>query len=117
MEGLLPYLPAEAEQQLFDRIDEFSPTGSRIGVERVHDAEAMVHKSSFRDFSGQFGADVGALWNREPRRPAEDRLRSSGWQVDCRTVAEVARSYGRDINEEARELVGQHGRLMSGIRA
>ena len=117
VEGLLPYLPAEAEQQLFDRIDEFSPSGSRIGVERVRDAEAMVRKSSFREFSGQFGADVGALWNREPRRPAEDRLRSSGWQVDCRTVAEVARSYGREINTDARELVGQHGLLMSGTRA
>ena len=116
VEGLLPYLPAAAEQQLFDRIDELSPSGSRIGVERVRDAEAMVDRASFQSFSQQFGADVGTLWNFEPRRPAEDRLRSSGWQVECGTVGEVARSYGREINEDAQALVGQHGLLMYGTR-
>jgi methyltransferase (TIGR00027 family) len=32
-EGLLPYLPADAQDQLFERICELSAAGSRIGVE------------------------------------------------------------------------------------
>lgn len=115
-EGLLPYLPAVAEEQLIDRVDELSAPGSRIAVEAIRDMTAVVNHAMFdRDFD-KFGVDVRDLWNDEPRQPIDDRLRAHGWGVDIESVREATQRFGRSLDSERLQVIGDQGVLMSGSR-
>ena len=113
-EGLLTYLPAQAQEQLFDTVRRLSAPGSRIGVEYVRDMPTLLAHPKFRGSTDQFGVDLGELWNREPRRAAEDQLRDLGWTVEVEHGREVATRYGRALDPDAGAMIGEHGILLSG---
>jgi methyltransferase (TIGR00027 family) len=113
-EGLLPYLPAAAEDQLFDQIDRLSAPGSRIAVEHVSDMTAVVDHPLIDQSAQQFGVDIRELWNREPRRPADERLRSQGWVLTSESIGEAARRFGREFDADA--VTGEYIVLSSGSR-
>ncbi|HEY2190947.1 MAG TPA: SAM-dependent methyltransferase [Actinomycetospora sp.] len=97
-EGLLPYLPAQAEVDLFDRIVELSAPGSRIAVEHLADAvdhlddDELVATSSRR-----FGVDVRDLVHTDERPDPRERLRAAGWTVEEESAGDAAARYGRPL--------------------
>ena len=116
-EGLLPYLPAAAEAQLFATISALSAPGSRVGVEFVHDIDGLLRSDLMTSSSAAFGVDMGTLWSREPRRPADEVLRDAGWTTASESIEEAAARFGRDLDADAVGSVGRHGHLLEGRRA
>ena len=100
-EGLLMYLPADAQDRLFERVTELSAAGSRIAAETVglHSAERRERmRERFGRIAAQFGMDdtldVGELTYEDPdradvaqwldahgwrRRPSRRRTRCAAW--------------------------------------
>jgi methyltransferase (TIGR00027 family) len=96
VEGLLPYLPASAEADLFDRIDTLSHHGSRIAVEQV-DTALLVERSE--ELSALLGIDIAELMYIEHREDPARRLRRRGWTVSWTTATDFAEANERDLDE------------------
>jgi methyltransferase (TIGR00027 family) len=104
-EGLLPYLPADAQDRLFDRVTELSATGSQIAVEAFSvDAADHPRRAAWRARTAQMhrrlGLDINVetLTYQERDRPeAAQSLSHRGWRVHAvRSVDEMAR-LGRPV--------------------
>ncbi|GAA1295132.1 SAM-dependent methyltransferase [Saccharothrix xinjiangensis] len=102
-EGILLYLSARGEEQLFTSIRELSAPGSRL-VMQYMPAELIrwfAGNSALTDTSATLGEDIGsANWNTEPRLSAPDRLRREGWEVRIDSTVERALALGVPIHEE-----------------
>jgi methyltransferase (TIGR00027 family) len=97
-EGLLPYLPAEAEHELFGCIHELSAAGSQLALEDMRsDALSMFDGPEMRQAAEQLGVDISALWHTEDKPDPQDLLTGRGWVVRADPVAEVARAYQREL--------------------
>nr|CAP12593.1 C12a O-methyltransferase [Streptomyces olivaceus] len=110
-EGLLPYLPAEAEAEMFASIRALSAPGSRLCVEFMP-AEVVARFAAhptMRGTSDSLGVDIGEMWNSEPRQAAADRLRETGWNVTVDTVLDRARELGAPLDEEFAGIVDMLG--------
>lgn len=107
-EGLLPYLPAQAEIDLFDRITELSAPGSRLAVEHFGDIVAHLDREDSRlaSLSRRFGIDVRDLFFADDRPDAAERLGELGWTVTGRTASDLAESYGRPLDPELAQIYG-----------
>lgn len=89
-EGLLPYLPAHAEERLFDVITELSAPGSWIAVEAFELGGGSLTTQHGRESQKQVREQMGAgatgvagmLYNEADRASAESLLAQHGWQVD-----------------------------------
>src|ERR1700712_4480019 len=91
-EGLLPYLPAQAEIDLFDRITELAAPGSRVAVEHLADAgDRMSDDEHVAASSERFGVDVRELFLTDERPDPRERLRRQGWTVEERSPGDAAR--------------------------
>jgi methyltransferase (TIGR00027 family) len=94
-EGLLIYLPPEAQDRLFDNITALSAPGSTVATEFVpgiinFDPEQMRERSSsFRDHGVDI--DMGSLVYAGERNHVVDYLRSVGWDVEGVTRTELFR--------------------------
>jgi 8-demethyl-8-(2,3,4-trimethoxy-alpha-L-rhamnosyl)tetracenomycin-C O-methyltransferase len=113
-EGLLPYLPARAEEALFATVHELSAPGSRLAAETVADGltDAVRKHPLMRESGERLGVDVGALWNGEPRRDCVAWLRSVGWSVRSESSVELARRHGRPLHGDVADAFGA-GRLVT----
>lgn len=101
-EGLLMYLPPDAQDRLFDAITTLSAPGSRLATE-YHDggtphllekrAKAMTRRW------GRYGfdVDVSELVYRGERTPAAAYLTDHGWQVSTRTRVEMFAEAGLPV--------------------
>ncbi|RZT86467.1 methyltransferase (TIGR00027 family) [Pseudonocardia sediminis] len=97
-EGLLPFLPADAQETLLRAIDELSAPGSTIAAEHFADVIAMMaHRPSLAALVAPFGVEFPSLISTEERPPAARRLSELGWDVDSVDSPGVARGYGRDL--------------------
>ena len=107
-EGLLPYLPAQAEAELFARVHELSAPGSRIAVEHFGESIAAVgDDEEFATMSARWGMDVRELFFDDARdRTPEQRLDDGGWTVTGSSAADLARSYGRPLEPERERVFG-----------
>ena len=100
-EGLLIYLPPEAQDRLFDNITDLSAPGSTIATEFVpgivdFDAERV------REMSGVFrehgvDVDMASLVYAGERNHVVDYLRAKGWDVEGVTRTELFRRQGIDV--------------------
>lgn len=98
-EGLLLYLPAQAEDELFDHMEELSAPGSRIAVEKAP-AGVLARTAPpprVTEAADELGFDVTVLWNGEARRDCADRLRAAGWSVESTTLSELGARLGRPV--------------------
>ncbi|MBP1819618.1 class I SAM-dependent methyltransferase [Mycobacterium sp. OAE908] len=100
-EGLLPYLPPDAQDRLFDNITALSAPGSRLATEYHPDAGAAVAERTKR-LGGQwrehgFDVDLSQLFIPGERSHVGEYLTGHGWQVSTRTRREVFAGYGRDF--------------------
>jgi methyltransferase (TIGR00027 family) len=110
-EGLLPYLPADGQDLLFERIHKFSVKGSRIGVEsfgagffdREYLAERREQLRKLQEESGtqddENAFDVEDLWFVEDRTDVADWLTEHGWEVTSFEAAELMTRYGRQPDD------------------
>jgi methyltransferase (TIGR00027 family) len=91
-EGLLMYLPPEAQDRLFDAITTLSAPGSRLATEYHRDGMPLLEKraKAMAKRWGQFGfdTDVSALVYHGERTPAAEYLSAAGWQITPRTRAD-----------------------------
>ncbi|MGV0849257.1 SAM-dependent methyltransferase [Mycolicibacterium phlei] len=99
-EGLLMYLPAAAQDRLFELITELSAAGSRVSVETVG-VQAEERREQMRErferIRGMFGfeetVDVAELMYHDPdRADVAEWLEAHGWRATAVTsVAEMRR--------------------------
>lgn len=112
-EGLLIYLPSEAQDQLFDRITALSAPGSRLATERVHDVSAFVNDrpKEFADKMRELGSTVefSDLVYQGERTNVIDYLTKLGWTVSSRTAREAAEANGFDFPDH--EMFKSFGEL------
>lgn len=84
-EGLLIYLPSEAQDKLFDTITELSASGSRLATQfvpaiREFDIDAARERTAPMRALG-LDIDLGSLIYPGQRSPVLDYLAERGWQV------------------------------------
>ena len=114
-EGLVRYLPAQAQDLLFERIHSLSVAGSwvasnvpsqgftepdrvrrqREDMQRMRAAAAKVVNAEITDFDD--------LWYPEERTPVDGWLREHGWDVSVATFEELLSRYGRNVPEGAED--------------
>ena len=125
-EGLLPYLPAEGQDLLFERIHEHSAKCSRIAVEsfsagffdREYLASRREQMRRLREEAGTDaeGPDTQDLWYIEDRADVGDWLGERGWEVTSVEAAELMTRYGRckpgEVMETTPRTVFVEGHLM-----
>jgi methyltransferase (TIGR00027 family) len=104
-EGLLMYLPAEAQDRLFTLIGELSPPGSRVSAETApaHAEERRQQmRERFKKVADEIGleqtVDVGELMYRDEHRAnVTDWLNDHGWRARAQRSTDEMRRLGRWI--------------------
>jgi len=97
-EGLLPYLPAEAQDRLFEMVTALSAAGSRIAVEAF-----QPHRERSERLRRQLGLDndFEALIYQEPNRAdAAALLDGHGWQVHGVASRTAMARLGRPVPDD-----------------
>jgi methyltransferase (TIGR00027 family) len=100
-EGLLVYLPPEAQDRLFDNITALSAPDSQLATEYHPDAGASIGEraAALRSEWQEHGFDVNLadLFYKGERNPVVEYLTGHGWQVSARPRPELFREYGKDF--------------------
>jgi methyltransferase (TIGR00027 family) len=113
-EGLLVYLPPEAQDRLFDNITALSAPGSRLATEYHPDSGAALadRSAAVSDRWRELGFDLNLsdLFYVGERNSVISYLEKHGWQVNARARADVFAAYGRpfpegDLTESLRNSV------------
>lgn len=102
-EGLLMYLPADAQDRLFDQITALSAPGSRVAAETVGvqaDDRRAEMRARFAGIAAQFGMadtlDVGELMYNDPdRADVAQWLDAHGWRSAAVTSQDEMRRLDR----------------------
>jgi methyltransferase (TIGR00027 family) len=117
-EGLMPYLPAAAQELLFERVHGLTAAGSRVAVEALGpkflDPEFRTKRRERMDRIRALVAEVDPrreiprtdeLWYFEEREDVGDWFRRRGFDVTVTPSLELMASYGRRAPEEVEDLV------------
>jgi methyltransferase (TIGR00027 family) len=124
-EGLLPYLPADAQDRLFGMVTEHSGPGSEIAVEAFHldpaqysDERRAARRERTAQLRERLGLDLDVdtlMYTDDVRADAAEWLADNGWRVDSVPSADEMTRLGRpatdDLVEEAIDSVFVHARL------
>lgn len=105
-EGLLMYLPAEAQDRLFTQISELSAPGSRVSAETAPshaDERRQQMRERFKKVADELGleetVDVGELMYRdEHRADVTEWLNDHGWRARAQRSTDEMRRLGRWID-------------------
>lgn len=118
-EGLLPYLPGDAADRLFDMVTALSAPGSQVAVE----AFTMNTKGNTQRWNRMrerlgLDIDVQALTYHEPdRSDAAQWLATHGWQVHSvsnrEEMARLGRAIPQDLVDETVRTTLLRGRLVT----
>lgn len=97
-EGLLIYLPASAQQQLFTGIDRAAASGSRVAVEegRPMPAAAWEAAKTAERAAGEDGTFFTLVYN-EQHAPADQWFGEHGWRADPTPLLDHLNRLGRPI--------------------
>jgi methyltransferase (TIGR00027 family) len=111
-EGLLRYLPAQAQDLLFERIQALSSAGSWLAVnapaKTALDPDLLARQ---RDQSQRFRSvasrmldvdvpDLEDLWYPEERTDVVDWLRAHDWEASAITMSQMLTRYGRGVPDD-----------------
>jgi methyltransferase (TIGR00027 family) len=104
-EGLLGYLPPDAQDRLFDAITALSAPGSRIATDwvpdmTVLDGDAIRAITSSQREKGLDLPDTSELMFQGERNSVVDYLRDHGWKTSTVTVEDVFVANGLDFRPE-----------------
>ena len=97
-EGLLIYLPSEAQDLLFDRINELSAPGSRVATEHIPDVSMFSDERSqqIANRLKKYGHDIemrDLIYHGE-RSHVIEYLTAHGWDVSSKTMQEAYAANG-----------------------
>ena len=117
-EGLMPYLPAAAQELLFERVQGLTVTGSRVAVEALGpkflDPEFRAKRRARMDRARALMAKANPprevpstdeLWYFEEREDVGDWFSRHGWAVTVTPSLELMAGYGRAAPKEAEDHV------------
>jgi methyltransferase (TIGR00027 family) len=117
-EGLMPYLPAAAQELLFDRVQGLTVTGSRVAVEALGpkfvDPQFRAKRRERMDRIRALMAKVDPqreiprtdeLWYFEEREDVGDWFRRHGWDVTVTPSDALMAGYGRRAPKEVEDEV------------
>jgi methyltransferase (TIGR00027 family) len=124
-EGLLPYLPGEAQDRLFDMVTALSTLNSQVAVEafNLNPAQYSTEKRAARRdrttrLRERLGLDLDVdtlIYSDDPRADAGEWLAEHGWHVDAVPssveMARLGRPATEDLVEEAMDSVLLRARL------
>ncbi|OBI05501.1 SAM-dependent methyltransferase [Mycobacterium sp. E2462] len=103
-EGLLPFLPPDAQDRLLDNITELSPAGSWLATENLRGAGDGIQLMGERiraitEQWRQHGFDVEMtdLWYGGDRHDVVDYLSARGWATEASSVSELLAAQGRSL--------------------
>ncbi|BBX65371.1 putative S-adenosyl-L-methionine-dependent methyltransferase [Mycobacterium saskatchewanense] len=103
-EGLLPYLPPEAQDRLFDNITALSAPGSRLATEHVPDPNAFsderLRHITERWQRAGFDLNAAELFYRGERSVVVDYLTGHGWRVEAHPARELYARNGFEFPED-----------------
>ena len=99
-EGLLPYLPPDAQDRLLDSITALSAPGSRLATEHM-DAKALTGDwaKAMTERARRHGSDIDLtkLFYNGERRSATEHLGAVGWQTSVQTSNEAYIANGSSL--------------------
>ncbi|MGX9789984.1 class I SAM-dependent methyltransferase [Mycobacterium sp. MMS18-G62] len=101
-EGLLGYLPPDAQDRLLDTITDLSAPGSRVAVESVPNIDPADHERAIERMQSAserwrdhgFDLDFANLVYLGDRNEAASYLADHGWQLSRKTVTELFAANG-----------------------
>ncbi|MEU3355075.1 SAM-dependent methyltransferase [Streptomyces sp. NPDC037389] len=102
-EGLLPYLPPEAEERLFQEIHRLSAPGSRLAVEIIGNMSGALTYTSADDSVRTLGVNALDLIHTEQRPAPADHLTGLGWSARSVAATEAAADYERPLSPSLAE--------------
>ncbi|MDT5245975.1 MAG: hypothetical protein QOD36_3351 [Mycobacterium sp.] len=119
-EGLLVYLPPEAQDRLFDNITSLSAPGSRLATEHM-DIQGAPEEwaEKLNERSRRMGSilDLAQLFYWGERNSAGDYLTSKGWGVTIRSTREAYAVNGFEFpDDELTALAGDSGYLSATLK-
>jgi methyltransferase (TIGR00027 family) len=119
-EGLLVYLPADAQDRLFDSITALSAPGSRLATEYHPDgAAALAERSKTMTNAWRhrgLDLDMSSLIYQGERRLVTDYLIAKGWQVSTQTRTELFTMHGREMPDDDAVAPLRHTIAVTAIR-
>ena len=114
-EGLLMYLPPEAQDRLFDNITGLSAPGSKLATEYHPDSDTTMSERAqeFNQRWEKLGCDINlsGLFFDGDRSNVVDYLTTHGWHVTSRPRRELFADYGRDFPDD--DSLGQLRNIVS----
>ena len=103
-EGLLIYLPSEAQDLLFDRINELSAPGSRVATEHIPDVSMFSDERSqqISERLKQYGHDIemGDLIYHDERSDVIEYLTGHGWDVSAQKTPDAYAANGFEFPDD-----------------
>ncbi|MDX3235118.1 SAM-dependent methyltransferase [Streptomyces sp. ME03-5709C] len=96
-EGLLLYLPAQAERRLVTTVDRLSAAGSTLAYEikEVTESSKVLAGPVYAATRRRLGIDLPALFDAGVRPDSAGDLRARGWTVAVRTPYDYTAVHGR----------------------
>lgn len=118
-EGLLGYLPPEAQDKLLDTITELSATGSHVAVESTPGIDPADHEKAVERMAEAaqqwrnhgFELDFADLIYMGDRNEASTYLADRGWQISWQSVKQLLTENGLPEITESDEDVARFGDL------
>ena len=119
-EGLLVYLPPEAQDRLFDNISELSAPGSRIATEHMDMSGLPADwAEKLTERSKRIGSDINLaeLFYTGERNSAADYLTADGWRVDVLKTVDAFAANGFELpDDELAAFGGDSGYLTATLK-
>ncbi|MFN8073276.1 MAG: class I SAM-dependent methyltransferase [Mycobacterium sp.] len=119
-EGLLIYLPPEAQDRLFDTVTALSAPGSRVATEYHPDGGSGIaaRAASMSAQMAEIGLDLnlGDLFYAGRRHSVVDYLADLGWDVSSRPRPEMFAAYGRPFPTDPEDQVLGNSFSVTAIR-
>ncbi|MFD5826269.1 SAM-dependent methyltransferase [Lentzea sp. NPDC060358] len=109
-EGLMLYLPSDAERRLIDAVDRLGVRDSSIAFEvKLGSESPQVRSSTVYSLARQrIGVDLLSLFDAEPRPDSAGYLASRGWATEVTTPFDFARSFGRGPEPQADDALASN---------
>jgi methyltransferase (TIGR00027 family) len=104
-EGLLMYLPPDAQDRLFDNITELSAPASLLATEYHPDAAGTTMSQRAQEFNDRWAKvgcdiDLSGLFFDGERSNVVDYLTGKGWEVAARPRRELFGDYGLEFHDD-----------------